>query len=195
MKMSLSYSVKMTVEEYVERPILFSGDMVKAILEGRKTQTRRVVKVPRGKENGVVTSLNPDGMPILAWGGGAWNKPSLMEVMDCPYGKPGDRLWVKETQWRDGGYVHLSSRDNEGKVPAIFMRRDESRIDLEIVHIAVERVQAITEADALAEGMPFTTNNTGWQFQMAWRKLNKKAPARWDDNPWVWVITFKRLRP
>lgn len=78
-----------------EKPILFSGPMVRAILDGRKTQTRRVVKPKH--EGGVITSLNPDGLPIESWGGGKGFAAVGMEVRESPYGKPGDQLWVRET--------------------------------------------------------------------------------------------------
>lgn len=84
-----------------ERPILFSGPMVNAILEGRKTQTRRVVKPHR---DGVITgAAAKPGTAIEAWGGGQRHNASRMAVVGCPYGVPGDRLWVRE-KWRDCNY-------------------------------------------------------------------------------------------
>ena len=152
-----------TLTQVKERPILFSGEMVRAILEGRKTQTRRVVTHRRFFDvvETEMMSCSDNGVfgywPILL------AKDGGTEVMKCPYGVPGDRLWVRETWFSrpssneflgysaDGDYPH-------GKAyrvrPSIHMPRWASRILLEITDIRVERVQDISEADAEAEGMP-----------------------------------------
>ncbi|MEQ1751860.1 MAG: hypothetical protein ABL974_20730, partial [Prosthecobacter sp.] len=155
-----------------ECPILFSGPMVRAILDGRKTQTRRIVKpqpsyLVESKCSTYATSLvdrHGDLYPGLA----AFGVYSEEEAWPCPYGQPGDRLWVREThrydgldpniakQMRDPKTVqHRSDADDEFVkwLPSIHMPRWASRITLEIVSVRVERLQDITEADAIAEGI------------------------------------------
>lgn len=157
-----------------ERPILFSGEMVRAILEGRKTQTRRVVK-PQPVSPG-------DGAYFDAYNGGPqWNwwapdnKQYLAQIINCPYGKPGDRLWVREK---------------------ITVARSASSLSLEITNVRVERLQEITFADCIAEGMPPIGPENDPEcvrneFQTGWDSLNAKHGFSWESNPWVWVIEFK----
>lgn len=162
-----------------ERPILFSGEMVKAILEGRKTQTRRVVKGAWHESEGYLQS-DPGGDGGEWWFGCA--KVPASFVTRCPYGTPGDRLWVKETwcaEWGGSqecgdehpifGVRYLADNAwNERPCPAveqsvwysqwrpsIFMPRWASRITLEIVSVRVEGLQEITEDDVVAEGIEF----------------------------------------
>lgn len=205
-----------------ERPILFSGPMVRAILDGRKTQTRRVVKPqPTSREqmrgfrldwldHGVepdrqrygITSSVVDGAEIV-----------------CPYGGPGQRLWVRET-WGRIEAMSTDIRDSlvyraDGDTPAmagywrpsIHMPRWASRITLEIEAVWCERVQDITEANAMAEGVerielgpheiaglpvhPMTSSYAA-AFATLWDSINgTKYP--WASNPWIWAITFKRI--
>lgn len=150
-----------------ERPIIFSGEMVRAILDGRKTQTRRVVKTEMGycPELWQITFKKKDGK-------GYWLYPNAKEavIADCPYGKPGDRLWVRETfacafgPNRDEAdtpenYKFLYKADSQpcdltgAWKPSIHMPRKASRITLELTDIRVEPLQRITEADAVAEGI------------------------------------------
>ena len=200
-----------------EHPILFSGDMVNAILSGRKTQTRRPV---RGKR----------AWPAMPYGA-------------SPFGVAGDRLWVREN-WscRIGDYdagdplwvLYPSDNifrrinpdsvqwekwvDKPGTIPSIHMPRWASRTNLLVAEVRVERVQDITIVDVLAEGMTKCTKDNGatWKYGMAdsdglpgtddygwpwadwivdpilayrklWDSLYDKA---WDDNPWVWAATF-----
>lgn len=208
-----------------ERPILFSAPMVRAILEGRKTQTRRVVKPGP-----------PDGLGMYACLG-AWRYEGVdyraNEVETCPYGVPGDRLWVRET-WQmvdplevpenrrgsrapftgcqgariipwvatyraDGELAHERYGDIVWK-PSIHMPRWASRITLEITGVRVERLQDISEEDALAEGVhrfdwqddngecPATTREA---FARLWASIN--GPDSWTANPWVWVVEFRRI--
>lgn len=209
-----------------ERPILFSGPMVRAILEGRKTQTRRIVKPQPRAEMRPVFEL-------------ASGKPQK----DSPYGKPGDRLWVRETwgvyhsvkSWTDCGYEYdgdfikgplqgktysrTNTSDREGVNefvvyradgvtedgdtwrPSIHMPRWASRITLEVVSVRVERLQDISNDDAIAEGI-----DTVWRgdngphefdqvphFRTLWESIN--GPGSWDANPWVWCISFNRIMP
>lgn len=134
-----------------ERPILFSGAMVRAILDGSKTQTRRVVK-----------GLDPDRLAeTMTPAQHARIQRELPEAFGaryfCPFGQPGDRLWVRET-WSptalDGVYQYRASGGLPGTTwkPSIHMPRKACRIELEIVSVRVERLQDISEADADAEG-------------------------------------------
>lgn len=164
-----------------ERPILFNGEMVRAILDGRKTQTRRVVKPqPIQPCDGAYFDKYNKG-PQWNW----WtkdNKQCLDQIIKCPFGKPGDRLWVRET-WGINHLEHgwskqvskLNPKDLEGYIlyradgdwedqfeqtdgdcppwrPSIHMPRWASRITLEIKNVRVERLQDISEGDAKAEG-------------------------------------------
>lgn len=199
-----------------ERPILFSAPMVRAILAGKKSQTRRIVK-PR-REDGAIVDVNPDGMPIERSGGGRGFRAVRLEVLDrCPYGVPGDRLWVRET-FRAGGSgnlkvvgllagIHYRADLDEPEAPgqwkpAIFMPHWASRITLAVTSVRVERLQDISEEDARAEGMEgnhaigdergfvATMQNVYRRtFARGWDGINGKRGS-WDDNPWVWVVGF-----
>ncbi len=214
-----------------ERPILFSGPLVRALLEGRKTQTRRllkseppargdgqIVRVRHGDQRGSFVYLDFDGVPGLSWRpyGGAPTQPFPDVQRCCPYGLPGDRLWVKETFGPCAGGVVYRANDIGGSVscpdggrwkPSIFMPRWASRLSLEVTSNRLERLQDITEDDAKAEGVtterqqgkmngepatlyPFTHRQA---FIWLWDAINgKKAP--WASNPWVWVVCFKVIK-
>lgn len=167
-----------------ERPIIFSGPMVRAILDGRKTQTRRVVK------------LNASGRAQRK--GRNWHLADPECVLACPYGVPGDRLWVRET-WQDGnGGIYYATDGNTAAPwkPSIYMPRWASRITLEVVSVRVERLNEIGEEDAIAEGsqcagVPASLTNRG-AFAKLWDSINAKTHP-WASNPWVWVVEFKRL--
>lgn len=203
------------------RPILFSGAMVRAILEGRKTQTRRVIKPEWSR----CLDLDDEADRAKA-------------VAQCPYGLPGGRLWVRET-WAasldsDGDmqepiiyratydeslYGPLAPRfdarateiwdtvGNTGWRPSIHMPRAYSRITLEIASVRVERVQDISEADAQREGWdfsnvdPYTTYDPVRQskarewFAALWDGINDARGYGWQANPWVWVVEFGRIKP
>lgn len=155
--------------EIRERPIIFSGEMVRAIIEGRKTMTRRVVK-PQPEHGVCGCGYSGSGFGIEDMEGACTCKPIL-----SPYGKPGDRIWVREKHYLEpgAGPEHFGSEDwivyaadepgtlNGGPDesvpwrPSIHMPRWASRILLEIVSVRVERLQEITEEDAKAEGIPF----------------------------------------
>lgn len=179
-----------------ERPILFSAPMVRAILDGRKTQTRRAVK----------------HTPLLGypddWCHHVGKRDFEHGVGDfrrfCAYGQPGDQLWVRETFATDGEGFFAFRADgetyNDGLPwkPSIHMPRKASRIDLEITGIRVERLQEISYKDTIAEG----PRPCGWgnddggvqrNFARLWDEIN--GPGSWDKNPWVWVIEFRRIRP
>lgn len=186
-----------------ERPILFNGPMVRAILEGRKTQTRRIAKEPKVIKV-VDSKWVSDG---ISWG------PS-------PYGQVGDRLWVRET-WatlNDREVVYRASSEknilNVPSVkwkPSIHMPRWASRITLEITNVRVERLQDISEEDAKAEGaeqMHIDDLGQTWKthrrgFEKLWTEIygdseevrldDRARFSTWDANPWVWVYEFRRL--
>jgi hypothetical protein len=159
-----------------ERPILFSAPMVRAIIEGRKTMTRRLVK-------------------NLAT---AWSftegDPSVGDYLKCPYGKLGDRLWVRETwcKWLgDTEIIYKSDCESQsiaGKFtwkPSIHMNRAYSRILLEITDVRVEKLQDISEDDARAEGVE------PMSFPDLWQSIHSEES--WKSNPWVWAVSFKVL--
>ena len=185
------------------KPILFSAPMVQAILAGRKMMTRRVVK-PQPIRKPVECGWVPSGWSIESEPNEYGVKGCDCIEVKCPY-EIGDRLWVRET-WRgcDEDFPNLSYRaDCTGSVipkgwkPSIFMPRWASRITLEVTDVRVERLQEITEADAIAEGFRATQNERGegssatcW-FRHLWEKLNgEKHP--WSANPWVWIISFTK---
>lgn len=174
-----------------ERPILFSGPMVRALLAGTKTQTRRMVRDQDPFDD--FQSLPPLGLV-------------------CPYGVHGDRLWVRET-WTDGypgtADTVLYRATYEGRAdhvwrPSIFMRRPASRITLEVSSVRVERLQDITDEDIRAEGVTpeIASEMAGHPihdpcslrraWEIGWDGINgKRAP--WASNPWIWALTFKRV--
>lgn len=191
-----------------EKPILFSGEMVKAILAGRKTMTRRVVKM-------MSAIATIDGVPHVEDQHGDWR----LLVKFSPY-RVGDTLWVRET-WcplnldyeaaprnvsvpLDGANVICSyradHRDPRGDAkplqwrPSIFMPRWASRITLRITDVRVERLQSITEADAMAEGIEHDPHVHTWlKFASLWNGINAGRGYSWDANPWVWIISFEKL--
>lgn len=201
------------------RPILFSAPMVGALLAGRKTQTRRPVKNP-GRLDGCMLEGE--------------------EAEWCPYGAPGDLLWVRETfsgphcmeasegcaaappskwgrssriwYWADG---NPQDGDWTRPRPAIHMPRWASRLTLRITDVRVERVQDISEKDAIEEGVwgTFIEDGRYWRnyslsdedaacspmlnfpsesYRTLWESIN--GAGSWDANPWVWALTFEVLR-
>lgn len=186
-----------------DRPILFSGPMVRAILGGRKTQTRRVVK-----NQPVQSRTDP---AVFGW----WAEDGCMiptfdadgdEGPVCHYGVPGDRLWVRETfnnDWTDhviyradGGSAVEAGWPREPKWrPSIFMPRAACRLVLEVTAVRVERLQQIREADVHAEGCQLVQGEDArWHYGSLWNSLNAKRGFGWDTNPWVWVIEFNDAR-
>ncbi len=214
-----------------ERPILFSGPMVRAILEGRKTQTRRAVKTD-------LVSYN-----LATCEEGPLDARQIKNQVKCPYGKPGDRLWVRENWYYYDKYesrnfcetrkipyspdgvmpgaegFHLrriryeATEGNPDPVspwrirPSIHMPRWASRITLEITGLRVERLNDISEADAVAEGVRYMGEGEGYEdyclgpgtwctsakasFASLWVSINGSDSL--SANPWVWVLEFKRL--
>lgn len=193
-----------------EKPILFSTPMVYAILDGRKTMTRRVVKPQPQKvlENTIWFDGNS----------GKW-KPWV-----TPYGRIGDILWVRET-WQETtwmskddenyGYIYKASEngkdweentENWKWKPSIFMPREACRIKLRITDIRIERLNRISEKDAKAEGveplengykqyiktrLDKVTGYASYSFMTLWESIN--GNGSWEKNPYVWVIVFERV--
>lgn len=192
-----------------ERPILFSAPMVRAILDGRKTQTRRIVKPqPTITDNGCPRWGTYSGkrmymVPRRAGGGSAVTMTDLIGEY-CPYGQPGDRLWVRETwaKWANKNRVAQYRCDVPDDrqhlytwTPSIFMPRWASRITLEITGVRVQRVQEISELDCEAEigATAHSLGDSAYMFFTAlWNEINAKRGYGWDSNPWVWALTFRR---
>jgi hypothetical protein len=205
-----------------ERPILMAGAMVCATLDDIKTKTRRIIKPqPRGMD-GLHCSpsfhaydlLNSEDLPC----GYGFQTESSYHL--CPYGKPGDHLWVREA-WNVRGFCfgmeprHTIAASKSAWVyraddktgwqhgwkPSIHMPRWASRLTLEVVSVVVERLQDISEADAIAEGAHECFNMQVRErygkaspiiagFASLWESIN--GSGSWKSNPWVWVVEFKR---
>lgn len=204
-----------------ERPILFSGPMVRALLNGSKTQTRRIVKNAPAFAGDEANSA-------------AGHAGEYFEKLACPYGVPSDRLWVKEThrffdqvwaadamesavQYRadnevrgcvDRKVIAKPTPANGDWKPSIFCTRQASRIDLEITDVRVERLNDISKADAITEGIEtgeygfklygelekinqWTKADPVWSYQTLWESIN--GAGSWALSPWVWVISFRRI--
>lgn len=189
------------------KPILFSTEMVRAILAGRKTQTRRIVKPLKGKlkiSAGHIEVINnmiemmPDKTP---------STPIIFlqnQAIKLPYGKIGDKLCVRETwalpQNKEGddiGYQYKADYTDGSELwkwhPSIHMPKEACRLFLKIKSIRVEKLKDISEADAFDEGVYAAP---GWglsqaRFKDLWEKINGRGS--WKKNPWVWVIEFKRV--
>lgn len=223
-----------------ERPILFSAPMVRAILEGRKTQTRRLVK-PQPSDDwhpesvGMYAPLRVNGRGEEYPGKEVYGAADEDEGRVCRYGMPGDRLWVKETwtgTWHptrqcdthilveyaaDGSeafqnapedYALPKAAQKVGNwVTPLFMPRWASRLLLENMAIRVERLQEISEEDAIAEGcemdgvfpkeQPHPRGGfIGWDdarqwYAWLWEEIN--GAGSWDANPFVWTVNFNRV--
>jgi len=225
-----------------ERPILFSDAMVRAILAGTKTQTRRVItsREPisfigcRGEEDDPSAwgwfFDGPDHHGYMVLGRGHDERHDHGSIsIRCPYGSPGDRLWVREA-WGplSGGVTYRAMAftecpDGARWRPSIHMPRWASRLTLEVTDVRVERLQSISGVDALAEGITIPVTPEGrrlisltdpgvrsalpaeWRldhpltddeyhraiFGGLWDSLARPG-SRWADNPWVWVVTFRR---
>lgn len=201
-----------------EKPILFSSEMVRAILQGRKTQTRRVIKLRDGSTpewDGYDIPKGEDNKPLDYVMDFSKNYPQWQRL-DCPYGKARDRLWVRETwqgvsmqtakwwhetprnerplhnwQWTNPVVPALQSIPPKW-LPSIHMPRMVSRITLEVVNVRVERLQDISVEDALAEGCPPENHDepTSW-YKSLWDSINTDRGYDFHSDPWVWVVEFK----
>jgi len=200
------------------KPIIFSTPMVRAILDNRKKQTRRVMKPQPIWDNG-----------FWKWAGAAWSD-NIKRVTPVPYHsmynnapyRPGDIIWVRET-WCEYGNIHNPHMGYWYKAsgieqpymdsvkfkmckwrPSIYMPREAARIFLRVTNVRVERLQDITEEDARAEGFekicfglatPGAIQATSKElFTEHWDALNAKRGYSWHTNPWVWVIEFERIK-
>ena len=208
-----------------ERPILFSAPMVRALLAGTKTQTRRAIK-PQPDDNFYPIDVGLYHPLRIGRDGEERPMPERFGAYDdqddypCPYGKPGDTLWVREA-WGLMGLGGLSSRptplfkpglvfaaDSTEKPlrwrPSIHMPRWASRITLRVTSVRVERVQDITEDDARDDGVCSTVHfdeavstaaamGTGDVCRHAFRLLwvSINGAESWEANPWVWVVGFE----
>lgn len=196
-----------------ERGMIFNADMVRAILDGRKTQTRRIMKpqpepCPRGghwwPSNVFKTMLHVEDE--MQNGKGGWGG---LVGDACPFGDVGDRIWVREAfasglstkstlayrathkreDLEDGFY------DTIKWTPSIHMPRWASRILLEITDVRVERLKSISDGDAIREGCSIADMKSGDcvadVFARLWASIY--GAESWNANPWVWVIEFKRV--
>ncbi|WP_312538052.1 hypothetical protein [Achromobacter mucicolens] len=221
-----------------ERPILFSSAMVRALLKGTKTQTRRIVKTqpPSPKDVHALAGIDyswiapdPPGLDYHRPAGPVWAVRELMgrePQLRCPYGQPGDRLWVRETFVQGFPYDSVQDRhlqyDEDGNElqmktwyratdsgigwadddgfetnvpwrPSIHMPRAVCRLVLEITGVRIERLQDISEADAIAEGCTNSLNLPGGRFAREnfahlWWTIH--GDDSWESNPWVWAVEF-----
>ncbi|MBE5251589.1 hypothetical protein [Mixta mediterraneensis] len=225
-----------------ERPIIFNPEMIKAIIDGRKTMTRRIMKVQPDSPNfgllRITDSTKRADIGKYHWAeSNATGTHTRSALFTCPFGAVGDRLWVRET-WQaihdsldefgnvdertwmpsipksSDSYWHAvyaetsgqSNREDRGFPwrPSTHMPRWASRITLEITGVRVERLQDISQADAIAEGAPpshpsidavsrdygFPDFSRSWFGQTWWSIYGEES---WQANPWVWVIEFKRV--
>ncbi|MFM5320911.1 hypothetical protein ACET9O_14975 [Aeromonas caviae] len=195
-----------------ERPIIFNADMVRAILEGSKTQTRRIMKP------------QPEPVPGQPWE--YWWPAKAFETMvkvsdlqrvgfegaaadASPFGRIGDRLWVRETFGDCGVRLVYRADTDDGAAcqvkrwtPSIHMPREAARILLEITDVRVERLNNISVQDALAEGMDDGSSDAalaaGWfekprrAFRRLWERIY--GQESWSSNPWVWVVEFQEIQ-
>ncbi|MDI3359732.1 hypothetical protein QQF21_17005 [Lelliottia sp. V89_10] len=177
-----------------ERGMIFNGEMVRALLDGRKTQTRRPVAKVRA--DNCLTLRKPTKT----------RSGVHTHVMDapkhglCPFGVVGDRIWVRETfsekmDWEDGSCCAVNySATSESPIgkkwkPSIHMPREHSRILLEITAVRVERLRSITLDDARSEGMGDAMPIL--EYSRLWNSIY--PGNNWQSNPWVWVIEFKKI--
>jgi hypothetical protein len=199
-----------------ERPILFNGAMVRAVLDGKKTQTRRTKGLeyfskPENDTEGWHFARIRDGVAYFYYR----NSPQEREVV-CPYGMPGDRLWVREAFCASSFYDACKPSEIDPgaglRYPAdgpsigcktrssIHMPRWASRITLEITGVRVERLRDISEADCRAEGCHGMHGSIpGYPYSATpsehFRHICQSTGGNWAANPWVWVVEFRRIEP
>lgn len=209
-----------------EQPILFSSPMVKAILNGNKTKTRRIINfelntIHNGKliADRLLCRINSVTNSVIEYEYQPDVESSKTNVKRCYYRKTGDQLWIKEThylfgKWNKNGTTKTGKEKNQFscnkskgvayfdcvpesvctrkndvgwfKRPSLFMPRWASRVTLKITDIKIERVQDITQEDAIAEGV-----RSREDFITLWCKLNGKES--WNVNQYVWVLSFSKL--
>ena len=203
-----------------ERPILFNGDMVRAILAGQKTQTRRAVAGVRGDNCLSLRKATKTRCGIVT---------HVLEAPErglCPFGQRGDRLWVREAhaifpthgqhradaeRWGPWSGLPTTLSDDGKQIayyregfdrcdpgrwrPSIHMPRWACRLLLEITAVRVQRLQAVSTQDCVAEGITtrFIVEDENDDLRIQFRDLWTSTGGDWDSNPWVWVIEFKRV--
>ncbi|MGC0989819.1 hypothetical protein WKH43_12110 [Pantoea agglomerans] len=204
-----------------ERPIIFNADMVRAVLDGRKTQTRRIMRV----QPEVIPKEDEFGKPgfWIPFNAGKTMLRNEDMYIACPFGFKGDRLWVREAfrvhsratdvatlvykaseqqSWTQQTHRVPIEKCNKPAVvdtwtPSIHMPRWASRITLEITGVRVERLRDLSEQDAKSEGVmpPAGGVLPGWEHRINFRDLWMSIydADNWEANPWVWVIEFKRV--
>jgi hypothetical protein len=202
-----------------EKPIVFRGENVRAIIAGRKTQARRLVNLPLIDANRHLDFGKVNGRQAIGL---------------CPYGSPGYRLWVRETIRRqtDGRWHYAADNElvtpsrskvppthtvmspdgvSEDAYPASYMPRWAARLVLEITDVRVQRLHEITIQDAVAEGPPcwacdgpvdgvgkkgcvcFENRNAARaSYVVLWERTHAETEP-WASNPWVWAITFRKI--
>ena len=202
------------------RPLAFSTSMVRALREGRKTQTRRVVQLNDAER--------------VRRAARQWHLDDPNATLGCPYGQSGDLLWVREhcATWEgehrdvvyradvdDGDWQDLLHDRRIGAPWSVrgsrYMPRWASRMTLLLTNVSLERVQEITGEDAIEEGsylgrcacgvMRCNSNvldaafrqewciHHGTEFRFIWDSINAKRGHGWDTNPWVWVLAFETI--
>ncbi|WP_457253085.1 hypothetical protein [Pseudomonas juntendi] len=211
-----------------ERPILFSKHMVRAILNGQKTVTRREIKPSmRSADSRFELHKQEDESwrPMHTFDESCMDAKGTEHPIVCPYGQPGDRLWVREAWRADAQLDSIAPRDlsqgepilypADGSVrqtgcamisqgrgrPSIHMPRWASRILLEITAVRVELLQEISEEQAEAEGVGFLRHAPDADETLTAAELFEclwssiNGDESWKGNPWVWVVEFKRIEP
>lgn len=218
-------------------PMLYSTTMVQALIANRKTKTRRTkaLEEVNKRANDWVTPLQMPCTSDGKWVFTAEHGEAQQLRIKCPYGKVGDVIWVRETFCPTGSDEYLNKETNKPFFyladveqeylpsvnasmadygwkwkPNLHMPKLACRIFLEIVSVKVERLQDITEEDAIAEGVEqiadygttgyklytqpdaaFSDIDAKWSFESLWQSIN--GEQSWNDNPWVWVIEFKQI--
>lgn len=192
-----------------ETGLMFKAPLVRAILEGRKTQTRRIVKRLPLRINRETNAMEVDVANI--------ENGEFAKRVPCPMGKPGDRLYVREAHAHHPQFAQMAFRadgeefeDADGFLwepkwtPAIHMKKEDARIWLEITGVRVEHLQQITEADAKAEGVqPWPCDHprrscadigcNGPDYLAGFRHIWESTGGDWNADPWLWVIDFKTI--
>jgi hypothetical protein len=197
-------NIEQKIKELKAKPILFKTDMVRAILEDRKTETRRIIKPQYQHSNGEIwTSIKKNNWMHQ---GKIDNCESLLKV--CPYGKTGEYLWVRET-WCNDPHENVTYLYREQEKypeyykwkPSIYMPKSACRLIIKIEDLGIERIQDITEESAVNEGITLPNYaeeaikdvkypDPSWIFKDLWIKIN--GQKSWDINYWVWRIKFSK---
>ena len=181
------------------KPILCNTDMVRALLDNRKTVTRRVVKMPAAVTSKTVDRVCvKDGATHFSW---SWSEAFSGFDVKMPY-RPGDILYVRETwEQTEDGYAYKADSHCHYTAdwkwrPSIHMPREAARIFLRVTDVRVERLQDVTEEDAIKEGCTAHGGNLALdEFEVVWHNTLKPTDRSiygWAANPWVWVIEFER---